>query len=88
MPLYDYSCGKCGHEKEVRHAISEIGKIEVLCDHCGAQMKKMMSVPALVGFDNIGRSVSKKDKNSNGSESNGKVVKKEAKPAEPKAQKS
>ena len=88
MPLYDYSCNKCGFEKEVQHTISEIGKIEVLCDHCGAPMKKMMSVPALVGFDNIGRSVSKKNNNSNSPGSNGKTMKKETKPAEPKAQKS
>jgi len=79
MPLYDYKCNKCGVDKEVMHSMSEIGKIEVLCDHCGQPMKKMMSMPALVGFDDIGRSVSKKDKKRNGSTTNGKEVKKKTK---------
>jgi len=39
----------------------------------------MMSMPALVGFDDIGRSVSKKDKKRNGSTTNGKEVKKKTK---------
>ncbi len=80
MPLYDYKCNKCEVEKEVLHSMSEIGKIEVMCDHCGRSMKKMMSMPALVGFDNIGRSVSKKDKKRNGSASKEKEKKKEKKP--------
>ena len=62
MPLYDYGCSECGTEKEVQHTVSEIGKIEVLCEKCGKPMKKLLSVPALIGFDNIGRSRSKKDK--------------------------
>ncbi len=84
MPVYDYKCPECGYEKEVQHSMSEIGKIEVLCDHCGARMKKMMSAPALVGFDNIGRSISKKG-NNNGQSKNGKETKKESKPAAKKA---
>ncbi len=84
MPIYDYKCPECGFEKEVQHSMSEIGRIEVLCDHCGAAMKKMMSAPALVGFDNIGRSISKKDQH-NG-HSPGKTGKKpENKPAAKKA---
>lgn len=79
MPLYDYSCSKCGYEKEVQHTISEIGEIKVICDKCGAPMKKMMSVPALVGFDNIGRSISKKEQKSDSSDSNGDAPKKEKK---------
>ncbi len=69
----------------MRHSMSEIGKIEILCDHCGAPMKKMMSAPALVGFDNIGRSISKKDKSNGSSAVNGKAKKKESKPAAKKA---
>lgn len=84
MPVYDYKCSKCGYEKEVQHSMNEIGKIEVLCDRCDEPMKKMMSAPALVGFDNIGRSVSKKDKKQNGSNTNGKKLKKEAKPVSSK----
>lgn len=62
MPLYDYGCPSCGIEKEVQHSMSEIGKIEVGCDSCGALMKKMLSAPTLIGFDDVGRSISKKDK--------------------------
>ena len=62
MPLYDYGCPSCGKEKEVQHSMSEIGKIEVLCEQCENKMKKMLSAPTLIGFDEIGRSVSKKDK--------------------------
>ena len=62
MPLYDYACSSCGAKKEVQHSMSEIGKIEVACDQCGEQMKKMLSAPTLIGFDNVGRSVSNKDK--------------------------
>ena len=62
MPLYDYGCPECGAEKEVQHSVSEIGKIEILCDGCGKPMKKLLSVPALIGFDSIGRSGRQKDK--------------------------
>jgi len=62
MPLYDYECSKCGAVKEVQHSVSEIGKIEILCDDCNLPMKKMLSLPALIGFDNVGRSRSNKDK--------------------------
>jgi len=36
--------------------MSEVGKIEVLCDECGEPMKKQLSMPALIGFDDVGRS--------------------------------
>jgi putative FmdB family regulatory protein len=67
MPLYDYLCTACNEQKEVHHAISEIGKIEVVCDQCGTRMKKQLSAPTLIGFDNVGRSISKKDKSENSS---------------------
>lgn len=62
MPLYDYECQKCGTVEEVQHTVSEIGKIEILCNECDLPMKKMLSVPALIGFDNVGRSRGRKDK--------------------------
>lgn len=62
MPLYDYECSNCGTIEEVQHTVSEIGKIEILCDGCDLPMKKMLSVPALIGFDNVGRSRGGKDK--------------------------
>ena len=63
MPLYDYKCVECGIEKEVQHSMDEIGKIEIRCDACELPMKKLLSAPTLLGFDNVGRSISKKDKN-------------------------
>ena len=65
MPLYDYECPACGNEKEVQHSMSEIGRINVLCETCGEKMKKRLSVPSLVGFDEVGRSIGKKDKTKN-----------------------
>ncbi len=62
MPLYDYECSICGTVKEVQHSVSEIGKIEILCEDCNTQMKKMLSLPALIGFDSVGRSKSRKEK--------------------------
>jgi putative FmdB family regulatory protein len=62
MPLYDYECSTCGTVKEVQHSVSEIGNIEILCDDCSTQMKKMLSLPALIGFDSVGRSRSRKEK--------------------------
>lgn len=82
MPLYDYGCPECKKQKEVQHSMSEIGKIEVVCDTCGVQMKKMLSAPTLLGFDDVGRSVSKKDKStksSGGSVKSKEPVKKTAK---------
>jgi len=67
MPLYDYGCPSCNSQKEVQHPISEIGKIKVVCDNCGATMAKQLSTPTLLGFDNVGRSISKKDKPSESS---------------------
>ena len=65
MPLYDYGCPSCGTDREVQHSMNEIGKIEVMCDACGNQMKKLLSAPTLLGFDDVGRSISKSDKANN-----------------------
>jgi putative FmdB family regulatory protein len=62
MPLYDYGCPSCNNQQEVQHSMSEIGKIEVICDHCGDRMRKKLSMPTLIGFDDVGRSIGKKDK--------------------------
>lgn len=74
MPLYDYGCPSCGEEKEVQHSMSEIGKIEVACDSCGSPMKKMLSAPTLIGFDDVGRSISKKDKSKSSKKESAKPV--------------
>jgi putative FmdB family regulatory protein len=87
MPLYDYGCPECGAEKEVQHTVSEIGKIKIICDSCGNSMKKLLSIPALIGFDEVGRSrgrkekeeASKKDTTSQDSHKKDSPTKKEAK---------
>lgn len=70
MPLYDYECTDCGAVREVQHSVNEIGKIQVLCEKCNSPMRKMISLPALIGFDEAGRSVGRKNQEgSTGSES-------------------
>jgi len=81
MPLYDYGCSTCETENEVQHPISEIGKIEVFCSDCGAKMKKLLSAPMLMGFDDVGRSVNKKERDKKSNKASTKKVKKEAKKA-------
>ncbi|MCK5771023.1 zinc ribbon domain-containing protein [Algiphilus sp.] len=42
MPFYEYSCAKCGAEKEVLHGIND--KPEVACEVCGDQtMERLIS---------------------------------------------
>jgi putative FmdB family regulatory protein len=66
MPLYDYECPACGAVKEVSHSVAEIGKIRVECDACSEPMRKLLSVPTLIGFDSVGRSIGRKEKESAG----------------------
>jgi putative FmdB family regulatory protein len=41
MPLYDYSCTKCGHTVEVRHGFDE--SYDRPCPQCGAPMRRVFS---------------------------------------------
>lgn len=41
MPLYDYSCTKCGHTVEVRHGFDE--SHDAPCPQCGAPMRRVFS---------------------------------------------
>jgi putative FmdB family regulatory protein len=45
MPLYDYIC-EDGHMVEVMHGVNDSGPAK--CDRCGAQMRKLLSTPAIV----------------------------------------
>lgn len=41
MPLYDYSCTKCGHTLEVRHGFDE--SYDRPCPECGAPIRRVFS---------------------------------------------
>ncbi len=45
MPRYDYMCTN-GHITEVMHGVNAAGPVK--CELCGAQMRKLMSTPAIV----------------------------------------
>ncbi|MEP7361357.1 MAG: FmdB family zinc ribbon protein [Chloroflexota bacterium] len=45
MPLYDYMCTN-GHVTEVMHGVNDSGPAQ--CPQCGAEMRKLMSTPAIV----------------------------------------
>lgn len=45
MPLYDYICEN-GHILEVMHGVNASGPAE--CERCGAEMRKLLSTPAIV----------------------------------------
>ena len=67
--------------------MSEVGIIEILCDACGQTMKKKLSMPSLIGFDDVGRSGRKNGedkKDTSKKETSGKETKAEAK-KEPKS---
>ncbi|OQY47126.1 MAG: cytoplasmic protein [Desulfobacteraceae bacterium 4572_87] len=41
MPIYEYECGKCGHQVEALQKITDAPIIE--CDQCHSEMKKLIS---------------------------------------------
>jgi putative FmdB family regulatory protein len=45
MPLYDYICEN-GHIVEVMHGVNDSGPAK--CERCGAEMRKLLSTPAIV----------------------------------------
>jgi putative FmdB family regulatory protein len=45
MPLYDYVC-EDGHIVEVMHGVNASGPAK--CERCGAEMRKLLSTPAIV----------------------------------------
>lgn len=45
MPLYDYICTN-GHITEVMHGVNDSGPSG--CPRCGAEMRKLLSTPAIV----------------------------------------
>jgi putative FmdB family regulatory protein len=45
MPRYDYICTN-GHITEVMHGVNDPGPAK--CERCGAEMRKLLSTPAIV----------------------------------------
>lgn len=45
MPLYEYQCTNCGERVEILQRISEPPYSH--CPKCGAEMKKLLSAPAI-----------------------------------------
>ncbi len=41
MPIYEYVCGKCGHEFEVIQSFSD--KPATRCEKCGGRVRKLVS---------------------------------------------
>ncbi len=46
MPFYRYVCKNCGHEKVIMHSMNE--SPNVVCDVCGAPMKKAVGRVGIV----------------------------------------
>jgi putative FmdB family regulatory protein len=46
MPRYDYVCQSCGRSVEVIHGVHSPGPSQ--CQHCGGEMRKLLSAPAIV----------------------------------------
>jgi predicted nucleic acid-binding Zn ribbon protein len=59
MARYDYICPVTGEIREITHGMDETPDV---ISKEGHKMTKMPSIPILAGFDNLGRSVSSKDK--------------------------
>lgn len=52
MPLFDFTCGRCGFTKEVLIKSSEFvgdANNDVWCPHCDFPMRRQVSAPG--GFD-------------------------------------
>ncbi len=45
MPLYEYRCQSCGRTREVLQKMSD--PPVTVCEHCGGEMKRMVSAPAV-----------------------------------------
>jgi putative FmdB family regulatory protein len=75
MPLYDYICEN-GHIVEVMHGVNDSGPQK--CERCGAEMRKLLSTPAIV-FKGSGWA--KKDRSSKPAAKEKPATDSEAKPS-------
>lgn len=68
MPLYEYRCQSCGRTREVLQKMSD--PPVTVCEHCGGEMKRMVSAPA-VQFKGTGWYVTDYAKKSDGGSRSG-----------------
>lgn len=45
MPIYEYRCTRCGHQFEVRHAVSETVE---RCEQCGGSVHRVFSPVGII----------------------------------------
>jgi len=86
MPKYIYVNPDTNEEIEIVHSMSEVKNpspelLKQITLPDGRVMQRKVVAPALLGFDNLGRSILKKDAATDG----GTTAKKESKPSEVKA---
>jgi putative FmdB family regulatory protein len=43
MPIYEYRCGKCGHEWSRQELLADHGRERPTCPKCGAAAEQMVS---------------------------------------------
>ncbi|MGQ9918520.1 MAG: FmdB family zinc ribbon protein [Bryobacteraceae bacterium] len=51
MPVYEYRCGQCGREFEIRASMAEYSQgLEAVCPSCGSKdVERLISVAAILG---------------------------------------
>ena len=52
MPTYTYECKKCGHEKDVFHAMSATRRVK--CSECGGACRRLLGTGAGIIFKGSG----------------------------------
>ena len=55
MPLYDFECTRCGKLTERLVRASE-ADAQLACEGCGAELKRLLSAPAVLGGCDAGGS--------------------------------
>ena len=54
MPTYTYKCEKCN--RVIDRFVKMDDRNKQVCDKCNGKMIMLITAPALIGFDNLGRS--------------------------------
>ncbi|MGK7394133.1 MAG: hypothetical protein ACNS62_06155 [Candidatus Cyclobacteriaceae bacterium M3_2C_046] len=90
MPTYIYIHPDTNEEIEIFHSMSEVKKpslklLEQITLPDGRVMQRKIVAPALVGFDNLGRSVKKTEGSTGDKSDKGAASKKETTPAKKEA---